>query len=150
MKRPLAVILVGSLLTAAVGVAQEFPRSVGFIDLLANRQQFDGTVVMVRAFLLVLGGPHDIASYFLCLNKEDAENQLGNDIWVSPNVQMQADREKFDRMYVEITGTIRVVRAANGANTVGIKDIRTCKVWSDPNRPILPKAEATDKAAGHR
>jgi hypothetical protein len=150
MKCHLAVILAGSLLAAAAGATQESPRLVGLMDLMANRQQYDGTVVTVRAFLLVLGGHHDIASYFLCLNKEDAENQLGNDIWVSPSAQMQSDREKFDRMYVEVTGTIRVVRAANGAYTVGIKDIRTCKVWSDPSRPNLPKAEAADRAAVHR
>jgi hypothetical protein len=141
MKRRALVILGCSLLATAVGVSQEPPRalSVGLVELLATPQRYDGKLVSVRAYLLVSGGHHDIAAYFLCLNREDAENQLGNDILVVPDEQMQRNREKFDRMYVAITGSVSVRRAANGAAVVEIRDVKECRVWSDPRHPILLK-----------
>ncbi len=147
MKYLVLVILVCSFLAGAIGIGQEAPRtiSVSLIELLAAPQKYEGKAITVRAFLLVLGGHHDIASYSLCLNKEDAENELGNSVLVVPNEQMQKDREKFDRMYVSLTGSVSSVRAADGSYAAVIKDVKECRVWSDPSRPILLKGDSSAK-----
>jgi hypothetical protein len=117
MKYLIVVVLVCSFLAGAVGMGQEVPRtlSVNLIELLTAPQKYEGKLVTVRGSLLVLGGHHDITAYYLCLNKEDAENELGNSVLVVPNEQMQRDREKFDRMYVNLTGSVSSVRAADGS-----------------------------------
>jgi hypothetical protein len=145
MKHRLLVILVCSLFIGAAGIGQEALRAttVSVIELLAAPQKYEGKLVTVRAFLLVLGGHHDITAYSLCLSKEDAENELGNSVLVVPSEEMQKNREKFDRMYVTVTGSVNSVRAANGSYAAVIKDVKECRVWSDPNRPVLLKGEGS-------
>jgi hypothetical protein len=147
MKYLIVVILVCSFLAGAVGSGQEVPRSmtVSLIEILAAPQKYEGKLVTVRGFLLVLGGHHDIAAYSLCLNKDDAENELGNSVLVVPNEQMQRDREKFDRMYVSLTGFVNSVRGADGTYSAVIKDVKECRVWSDPSRPILLNGHGSAK-----
>jgi len=116
--------------------------AASLIQLLATPEKFEGRFISIRGFLVVLGGEHDIADYTLNLNQEDAENEVGNQIDVVPNDQMKEDREKIDRMYVILTGTVHGVHAANGTYFAVIKDIRHCRSWSDPKHPILLKAES--------
>lgn len=140
-------LLVCSFLSGAIGISQEAPRtsSVSLVELIAAPQKYEGKMVTLRAFLLVLGGHHDIAAYSLCLSKEDAENELGNSVLVVPSEDMLKNREKFDRMYVSLTGSVNRVRAADGSYAVVIKDVRECRVWSDPNRPILVRGEGSGR-----
>lgn len=93
----------------------------------------------------MFGGRHDIVGHFLYLHREDAENELGNSIQVTPNEQMLKERERIDRMYVTLTGSVHYVRAANGAHIVVIRNVRDCTPWSDPNHPILLKDTSGEK-----
>jgi hypothetical protein len=145
MKYLVLVIFVYSFLAGAVAIGQETPRTISLIELLTAPQKYEGKVVTVRAFLLVLGGHHDIAAYSLCLSKEDAENELGNSVLVVPSEEMQRDREKFDRMFVSLTGSVNGVRAADGSYAAVIKNVKECRVWSDPSRPILLKGDGPAK-----
>jgi len=122
-------------------VGQERPTSANLVELLANPDRFDGHSITVKGFLLVMGGHHDIAAYFLYLHREDAENELGNSVSVIPNEQMMKAAEKIDRVYVTLTGTVCRVRTADGDYTTVIKDIRECALWSNPSHPILLKTE---------
>jgi len=146
MKYLVLVILVCSFLTGAVGIGQERPVPVRLTDLLANPEKFDGKLISVRGFFLVSGGHHDMVSYFLCLSREDAENDLGNSIMVVPNEQMQKDLEKIDRMYVVLTGSVHGFPQVGGSKDAVLKDIRDYRVWSDPKHPILLKGDASAKS----
>jgi hypothetical protein len=147
MKYLILAVLVSSFFAGAIGFSQEAPQatSVSLIELLAAPQKYEGKSVTVRAFLLVLGGHHDMSAYSLCLSKEDAENELGNSVLVVPSEEMKKNREKFDRMYVSLTGSVISVRAANGSYAAVIKDVKECRVWSDPNRPVLLKGDGSAK-----
>jgi hypothetical protein len=129
------------LLAVPVAIGQERPLSPSLIELLASPERFDGKLVTVRGFLLVLGGRHDIIGYVLYLHKEDAENALANSVSVTPNEQMGKDREKIDRMYVSLTGTVRRVPTATGEYSTVIKDVSHCTPWSDPNHPVLLRTD---------
>ena len=138
----IALLIIACLLLAVPStISQERPLTANVIELLANPEKFNEKSVTVRGFLLILGGHHDIVSYFLYLHREDAENELENGVSVTPTEQMTKDREKIDRMYVTLTGSVHRVRAANGSYITVIKDIRGCAPWSDPNHPILLKAD---------
>jgi hypothetical protein len=139
MKYIALTILAGSLLVGAIGDSREpsRPIPVKFVEILASPQAFEGKQVVVRAFLLIAGGNHDIAYYSLSLSKEDAENALGNSVMVVPNEEMHKNPEKFDRMFVSLTGSVRTEPAVDGGRVTTIKDVTECKVWSDPNRPII-------------
>ena len=67
-----------------------------------------------------MGGRHAIAAYFLCLDREDADNELGNSILIIPNDQMRKGIEKLDRMYILVTGTVQEYPIA-GAGTDIVK-----------------------------
>jgi hypothetical protein len=101
--------------------------------------KFNGKAVLVRGFLLIT--PHDVVSYTLFLHKEDAENNLGNSVDVVPNEQMKRDQEKIDRVYVQITGTVRSIHISGTADSyvLSIRAVKSCNVWSDPNHPIALK-----------
>jgi hypothetical protein len=133
------------LLSASGGVSQEQPMAASLIQLIATPEKFEGRLISVRGFLVVLGGEHDIVGYTLYLNQEDDENEVGNQIDVVPNDQMKKDREKIDRMYVILTSTVHGVRAADGTSFAVVRDIRECRPWSDPKHPILLKAESDRK-----
>jgi hypothetical protein len=133
---PTLALLFSLLLGPALG--QDRPVSVSLIQLIANPDKFDGALVSVRGYLLRMGGNHDIAAHLLFLHKEDAENELGNSVLVVPSDQMRRDQEKILRMYVTLVGTYHLVPVAGeDIHTSGvIKEVRSCIVWSNPNRPI--------------
>jgi len=121
-------------------VSQERPSPVSLVRLIANPQEFDGKSVLVRGFFLAVTQPHDISAYFLFLHKEDAENNLGNDIEVVASENMIKDLEKLDRMYVQLIGTLHAVRiSGTDAYALSMRDITSYVVWSDPNHPIALK-----------
>jgi hypothetical protein len=145
MKYLAVAVLFCAFLAGGVGSGQERPVTIRLTDLLANPEKFDGKVVSVRGFFLVSGGHRDMVSYFLCLSREDAENDLGNSILVVPNEQMRKDLEKIDRMYVMLTGSVSGFPQVGGSKDAVIKDIKDYRVWSDPNHPILLRGEASPK-----
>lgn len=65
------------------------------IQLVASPEKFDGKRATVRGFYLAIGRPPDVVAYVLFLHKEDAENNLGNSVWVVPNEQMLRDQESL-------------------------------------------------------
>jgi hypothetical protein len=144
MRYLVAITVACSLLAGDIGAAQDSPRTapVGIVELLASPQKYEGKQVTVRGFLLMLGGHHDIGVTLLCPSKEDGENELGDDVLVVANQQMLRDREKLDRMYVSLTGSVAVIRGADGSYAPEIKDIKDCSVWSDPSRPRLLQPSA--------
>jgi hypothetical protein len=117
-------------------LAQDRPLPVALVQLIANPEDFDGKVVTVRGYLLMIGGHGDIGATFLNLSREDADNMLGNAIVVVASDQMRRDEEKIDRMYITLTGHFYAVPTANKSYIPTIKDVVSCAVWSDPNRPI--------------
>lgn len=145
MKYLAVVLLVCSFVAGTVGIGRERPVTLRLTELLANPEKFDGKLVTVRGFLLVSGGRHDMVSYFLCLSREDAENDLGNSVLVVPNEPMQKDLEKIDRMYVILTGTVHGFPQVGGSRDAVIRDIKDYRVWSDPNHPILLKGQGSGK-----
>jgi hypothetical protein len=148
MKHIAAFLVACLLVTAPTVIGQDHPppMMITLIRLIAEPHRFEDKQVTIRGFLLASVPPHDIAAYFLCLNREDAENQLGNDVLLVPNKEMKENPAKFNRMYIEVTGTVKLALAEHGDYIVAIKDIQKCTVWSDPSRPILsehvvPKAQ---------
>jgi hypothetical protein len=141
MKHLFSILLAFSLFAGTSGLGQDRPRLVSLIQLIANPEQFDGTLVSAQGYLVRVGGDHDITAHFLYLHKEDADNQLGNSILVVANDQMRRDQEKIDHMYVRLIGTFRAVPAANGSYAAEISHVQTCIPWSDPSRPIGLKAD---------
>jgi hypothetical protein len=137
---------VGCFLLAGLALAQERPNPVSIIELIAAPEKFEGKLVTVRGFLSINHEkPNGLYNAVLYLHQEDAKNVLlSNQIGLVPNEQMLREEEKINRMYVMLTGVFRGVHAA-GDDTVHvgvIKDIRSCTVWSDPNRPITEKPKA--------
>jgi hypothetical protein len=138
MRRFLRLISIGLvfLLTAPHFLAQDRPMGVSLVQLIATPEKFDGKTVTVRGYLVSVGGRGDIGAHFLYLNREDAENMLGNAVVVVASDQMRRDEEKVNRMYVTLVGTSHAVLSSNGSSATTIKEIQSCKVWSDPKRPI--------------
>lgn len=141
----IAVVVACLLATAPIVIGQDHPRPmmVSLVRLISEPHRFEDKQVIIRGFLLASRVPHDASIYVLCLNREDAENLLGNDVLLVPNEEMKTSPAKFDRMYVEVIGTVKLTLREHGDYIVTIKDIQKCSVWSDPNRPILgiPKSQ---------
>ena len=130
-------ITVGFLLVAAVALfssppvhSQEKP-SAGLITLLANPDKFDGKQITVIGYLVLDRQKKHIPGAFLFLHEEDAKNLLPNSAQVIPSEQMLRDAEKIDGLYVLITGVV------HAKDAVIIRDVQTCKAWSDPRRPLM-------------
>lgn len=140
MRFYVSVLLASLFLASSVAPGQDRQKPTTLIELLANPEKFDGSIVTVRGYFVAIGGEHDIAAYFLYLNREDAENLLGDAIVVVPTEPMRRDKEKLDRMFVMLTGRFHAVPTADKSFAPTIKDIVSCTVWSDPSRPIGLKA----------
>jgi hypothetical protein len=139
MRYCLIFLLSCAILASPALLSQERPEPVSLVQLVASPEKFNGKAVLVRGFLLIT--PHDVVSYTLFLHKEDAENNLGNSVDVVPNERMKRDQEKIDRVYVQITGTVRSVHISGTADSyvLSIRAVTSCNVWSDPNHPIALK-----------
>ena len=131
-----SVLLAGLFLAGSIAPGQNRAKPTTLIELLANPEKFDHVIITVRGYFVAIGSEHDVTGYFLFLNREDAENLLGDAVVVVPTEEMRRDKEKLDRMYVMLTGRFYVVRTVNGTFATTLKDITSCTVWSDPSRPI--------------
>jgi hypothetical protein len=141
--RKLLSILLGCLVLVGSVVSQSRPTYVSPIELIANPDKFDKKAISVQGYLLFFHDKGHVSATFLYVHQEDARNLLPNDLVVVASEQMLRDEEKIDRKYVTLTGTFHMVQTAgNDVNATGvIKDIRSCAVWSDPDRPIGEKGE---------
>jgi hypothetical protein len=110
------------------------------MQLIANPDRFDGSVVTVTGFLILGEHPEFINQEpFLYLHEEDAKNLLvENAVRVAASHQMQHEREKLDHMYVTLTGLFKVSHAKGPDSTDRgtITEVQSCRVWSNPSRPI--------------
>jgi hypothetical protein len=141
MRRPLCVLIACVIFTGPSLLSQDQAEPISLIQLVASPEKFNGKLVVVRGFLLIAGRPHDVVGYILYLHKEDAENNLGNSVVIVPSEQMKRDQEKIDRMYIQLTGTVRSVRISGTADSYvsSVGDITSCTVWSDPSHPVALK-----------
>ncbi|HYM74911.1 MAG TPA: hypothetical protein VE377_02945 [Candidatus Dormibacteraeota bacterium] len=136
-KRIINLILLASLaLSCQSAFGQGEGRGVNIIALLANPEKFDGKVVSVLGFLTIDHQKSHAAIGFLFLHEEDAKHLLSNGLQVVPSEQMIRDEEKIDRMYVIVTGTLRAVPGTGDSHALVMKDVKSCRVWSDPKRPV--------------
>ena len=138
-----SVLLAGLLLASSIAPGQDRPKPTTLIELLANPEKFDGVTVTVLGYFVFDDREHDISAYFLYLNREDAENLLGDAVVVVPTEQMRRDKEKLDRMFVMLTGRFHAVPTADKSFVPTVKDIVSCTVWSNPSRPIGLRAHPT-------
>lgn len=147
MKQMTSILAVVSLILACQPVVSQVQATgTSMITLLSNPEKFDGKLVELRGFLALDHQVHHTPMAFLFLHEEDANNFLGNSLIVVPSQQMVRDEEKINQMYVVITGLVRVVHADNSIG-LEMKDVRSCRFWSDPRRPIglgVDQAPATD------
>lgn len=136
------------LLACRPGVSQAQAAGVNMIVLLSNPEKFDGKIVELRGFLSLDHQVHHAPMAFLFLHEEDANNLLGNSILVLPSEQMVSDEEKINRMYVVVTGLVQVVHGRGNSYGLEMKDVRSCRLWSNPRRPIglgVHQAPAADQ-----
>ena len=121
-------------------IDQSRPRIVSEIQLIANPDGFDGSLVTVTGFLILGEHPEFVNQEpFLYLHEEDAKNLLvENAVRVVASRQMQDDREKLDHMYVTLTGVFRVSHAKGPDSTHKgtVTEVQRCRVWSNPSHPI--------------
>ena len=144
MKKPAVALLFASfLLSGPVLSDKEAPLTVSLIQLLASPEKFDHKIVTIRGYLLLDRQPQHSPNSFLFLHVEDAENLLGNGVVLQPTDHMLRDAERIDRMYVLLTGTVRVTHLENGGVVVGMGDVQRCDPWSDPHRPRLFKDDTS-------
>jgi hypothetical protein len=136
MKRALAIFIIGITLAISVVQAQNAGIPISFVDLLSHPSRVNGKTVTVRGFLRYQVEKNKVLAVFLVMSEEDSKNLLGNEIVVAPSEEMLRSREKLNDMYVNLTGTVRVVPGANSGWTVAIRNVQSCTVWSDPNHPI--------------
>jgi hypothetical protein len=142
MKYPVMTVLFASLLLCgSVRSNKEAPLTISMIQLLANPERFDRKSVTVWGFLVMERQPQHSPDASLSLHEEDAENLLGNAVPVQPTERMVRDAERIDRMYVILTGTVRVSHVENEGSAFGIVDIQRCDPWSDPHRPRALKGD---------
>jgi hypothetical protein len=138
MKGVMNIIALGCLALGCFNWASGDDRVQGtnMVALLASPDKFDGKVVSVLGFLVLDHQKHHAAAAFLFLHEEDANNILSNGFQVVPNEQMIRDEEKIDRMYILLTGTVKLVPTEGDSRALVLKDIRSCRVWSDPKHPL--------------
>ncbi len=137
-----ALCLITFFMALNVGQGQSnVPRSVSFIELIANPTKFDGKAVLVTGFLAL--DPPD--GNMLYLHKEDYDHGiLLNALSIEVTKQMWADREKVDQNYVNIVGVFRSAeQSRNRFNR--ITGITNCTFKSNPDDPIRGRLAKTHK-----
>jgi hypothetical protein len=126
--------------------AQDRPMPVTLVQLIANPERFDAKLINVRGYYMIVGKRGDMRSAFLYLNQQDADNQIGNGVEIVPSDQMRKEEEKFNQMYISVTGAFHLIRAVGGFNGGVIREVQSCAVWSDPKHP---KGEHEDAWPSH-
>jgi hypothetical protein len=112
---------------------------------MANPEKFNNRVVEVTAFLVIEHQPRHAPQATLWLHQEDAKNMLPNGVGVIPSEQMLKDAEKISDVYVRLRGKFYATPTVDGGFALEIKDVQSCVRWSDPDRPIGRKQEASPK-----
>lgn len=130
------IVVALSCFLCSITAGQEPTKHVSVIELITNPRNFDRALVAVQGYLVMGDRNPDLAATFLYLHRADAENLLPNSILVAPSKEMVQDREKINERYVTLTGRFRAVPAVGGSTVSAIKEIVSCTVWSDPNRPV--------------
>lgn len=139
----ISVCLALAMLAVPRVTGEAISKRVSLVQLIVTPEKFDGALVTVQGFL-VLGVHHDLIASVLYMHKEDADNLLtANAVLIIPSREMQESREKFNDMYVLLTGSFKAVRSVNGTYVSEIKDIQDCGVWSDPSRPVGLKGNSS-------
>jgi hypothetical protein len=141
MRYPVVALLLASLLLSGpVRSDKDAALTINLIQLLPTPDKFDHKTVTVRGYLQLDQQPqHSPPSAYLFLHVEDAENMLGNVVVIQPTDPMLRNAERIDRMYVILTGTVRVTHLENGGVILGIGDVQRCDPWSDSHPPARPK-----------
>jgi hypothetical protein len=120
----------------AHGQPSATPQYVSMLQLIANPNQFNGSLICVTGFLTM---EHE--GDLLFLHQEDAEHMiLENAIRIDETKQMRADAEQIDGKYVRITGVFLITdRRRYPFFGGGIGKLRSYQVWSDPRKPVSRK-----------
>lgn len=143
----LASLMLACLVVTSL-IAQERPKPISLIQLIATPEKFDGRQVTVNGFLLLGENPDFVGQQpLIYIHQEDARNLiLANSVRVMPSDQMRRDREKIDHVYVTLTGTFHAARQGTDSYEGGtLAQIQACSLWSNPSRPI---GESSDKVKG--
>lgn len=139
MKPIVGLIIICTFLVLGLR-AEDRPIPVSMIQLIATPEKFDGKLINVVGFLGLGERPT------LYMYREDGEHALiSNSAWVDPSAEMRRNGEELEGMYVRIVGVFRAGQSGHNYPTYdselsgGISDIKSCTVWSDPERPITHK-----------
>jgi len=145
-----AILALACLIRADFSAGQDRARVVSLIELVSNPERYDQELVNLQGYLTFSHEKHRVIAAFLYLHKEDAMNLLPNEVTVVPSEQMLRDEEKIDRIYVSIVGVLRSMPGADGSHVLAIKDVRSCRAWSDPHHPIGAKSEYEIRDSDHK
>lgn len=65
---------------------------------------------------------------------------MGNAFWIDATDQMRKDKKELNDKYVLIRGTFDAHKRGHlGLFSGTLKDIKRCRIWSDPKRPKRAK-----------
>ena len=120
-------------------VAQDQGKPASLIQLIANPDRFDGQIVTVDGFLVLGEHPEFVGQQArLYVHQVDADNLLGNAVWVVASSEMRRNREKLDHIYVLLTGTFRKSgsKESDPYRAGTLTRVQLCTAWSNPSHPI--------------
>ncbi|MBZ5549802.1 MAG: hypothetical protein LAO22_17895 [Acidobacteriia bacterium] len=117
------------------GVAQEAnqppAKVVGLVQLLANPEKYDGQRVDLIGYLRL-----EFEGNILYLAAEDYKNSIPeNGIWIDITHDMDANRVRLDRKYVQLIGTFSSRKKGNSLGAGSLTQIQKATFWSDPEHP---------------
>ncbi len=127
------------LAPAALGQPPQKPLQVPIIQLIATPQRFDHKLVRTIGYLRFFVEHGIVIASGISPSQEESENGVGDGVAVQTTDQMAKDREKLDKMYVEIVGTVRIVHTANTPPLALLVNVRSCVPRSDPDHPIMTR-----------
>jgi hypothetical protein len=111
----------------------EQARNVSLLELITSPEKFDGQLIAVVGFL-EMSRDGDL----LYLHRADDENWIvANSVWIRRDERLGKDRNLLNRKYVKVVGIFKVgYHEQLGYPPNGISDVRSAKVWSNPDSPI--------------
>ena len=122
---------------AALGPPSPRPLQVPIIQLIATPQRFDHKLVRTIGYLRFFVEHGIVIASGISPSQEESENGVGSGVAVQTTDQMAKNREKLDKMYVEIVGTVRIVHTENTPPLALLVNVRSCVPWPDPGHPIM-------------
>lgn len=133
-----AVILLMAILSLLWVSPQtdKVPERVSMVQLLANPDKYDRTLVLVTGYLRL-----EPEGNTLYLHEEDHKHALlDNGLWVEAPPRMVAEKEKLSGRYVSIVGFFSQQRGGVASEHPGtIKRVVRYSLWSDPAYPATQK-----------